>query len=445
MRDSSERSERRRRRPRLVRAAAVVSLLALGFVWGRGFVKHYWFPHSLIRKIEAWVQGKPVLFSIFAASGGVSYQRSASFDDISSLPYVGVAESGGNEGDSPTANILDPEKSYPGLNLFTMSNADKAFLSDMQGKIIWEWKLPREKVVWDSTIAQRQGFMGWRSVRADPRLNLIVIYDYLGIVKLDARSNPVWINRNGAHHSFFVTPGGEIYTLTSRLESLPEIHPRVPLITDSITVLGPAGRQRKEYSILDLLLSSGYGYLIPSVAHETPEYPIDLFHANTIEVLDGSGESVSPTIFKKGNVLLSLRNISTILIADLEEKAVRWIWGPSNIAYQHTPRMVPGPHVLLFDNGTSRSSVIEVDPIANRILWKFTGPQDAPLSSRIYGACQMLPNGNVLVTDSLQARAMETTKDGEIVWTFKAGAGDNKRLPALYEMRRYSPDYFRGR
>jgi hypothetical protein len=410
-----------------------------------GFVKHYWFPHSLIRKIEAWVQGKPVLFSIFAASGGVSYQRSASFDDISSLPYVGVAESGDNEGAGPVASILDPDKSYPGLNLFTLSNADKAFLSDMQGKLIWEWKLPRERVVWDSTIARRQGFMGWRSVHADPRLNLTVIYDYLGIVKLDARSNPIWINRNGAHHSFFVAPGGEIYTLTSRLESVPEIHPRVPLIVDHIEVLGPAGRKRADYSILDLLLSSGYGYLIPSVAHETPEYPIDLFHANTIEVLDGSDESVSPTIFKKGNVLISLRNMSTILIADLGEKAVRWIWGPSNIAYQHTPRIVPGPHVLLFDNGTSHSSVVEVDPMTNRILWKFTGPKDSPLSSRIYGACQMLPNGNVLVTDSLQARAMETTKDGEIVWTFLAGAGESTRLPALYEMRRYGPDYFKRR
>jgi hypothetical protein len=330
------------------------------------------------------------------------------------------------------------------LNLFTQSNSDQAYLMDMQGNMLREWILPRRKVHWDSPIAERQGFTGWRSVQVDPELNLTVIYDYLGIAKLDAYSNPVWLNRNGAHHSFFVTPGGDIYTLTSRLETIPDIHPTQPLICDYVAVIDSSGVQKAEYSVIEIIMNSGYGYLLPSVAHENPVYPIDLLHTNSIEVIDGSDISASPGVFKKGNVLLSIRNISTIMIVDLEEKAVRWIWGPSNIIYQHTPRIVPGPHILLFNNGVSRSSVLEMDPFTYEILWKFSGAKDSPLSSRIYGACQRLPNSNVLITDSLQARALEVTQAGEIVWIYQAPSGDNNRLPALFEMRRYPPDYFRG-
>jgi hypothetical protein len=54
-------------------------------------------------------------------------------------------------------------------------------------------------------------------------------------------------------------------------------------------------------------------------------------------------------------------------------------------------------HLLIFNNGIKRSSVLELDPIANRVVWKY---EDDTFYSRMRGSVQRLPNGNTLITES---------------------------------------------
>jgi hypothetical protein len=275
-----------------------------------------------------------------------------------------------------------------------------------------------------------------------PDLSLLAIYDYLGLIRLNRNSNPVWIVRNGAHHDFWLTPDDEIYLLSHHLEEIPEIRPGHPVVVDTVTMLDMSGRTTAEYSLVELMQNSPFSFLLPAVSDLDTDVPVDLLHTNSIQVFDGSLASLDPKLFAKGNVLLSLRNISTVIIADLEASKVLWVWGPSNISFQHSARLLASGTILLFDNGLDWSKVIEIEPLSFHRIWSWQGAGATRLHSRIYGSCRRLPNGNTLIVDSMQARAFEVTPDGNLVWSFLTPPLEDGRVPVLYDVRRYDRSYF---
>ncbi|MCB1057652.1 MAG: hypothetical protein KDD11_19295, partial [Acidobacteria bacterium] len=109
---------------------------------------------------------------------------------------------------------------------------------------------------------------------------------------------------------------------------------------------------------------------------------------------------------------------------------------------QHQSSLLPNGHLLLFDNlgaGGERSRVLEIDPIAQRVLWHYGGTPDVDLFSRTLGSCQRLASGNTLITESENGRALEVTPAGETVWEYHNPhrAGDHDELVAsLFEVLR---------
>jgi hypothetical protein len=71
------------------------------------------------------------------------------------------------------------------------------------------------------------------------------------------------------------------------------------------------------------------------------------------------------------------------------------------------------------------------------------------LFSKTLGSVQRLPNGNTLISESENGRAVEVTREGRVVWEFcnPHRAGDHGELVAvLFEMIRLPPDFpFRGK
>jgi hypothetical protein len=133
------------------------------------------------------------------------------------------------------------------------------------------------------------------------------------------------------------------------------------------------------------------------------------------------------------------------MIIDLSLGEVLWAWGPSNVTYQHSARLLPTGTILVFDNGQELSSVLEIDPLSRRRQWVYWGTESDRLRSRIYGACQRLDNGNTLITDSMQGRALEVAPDKHVVWSFRAPPLPDGRTPVLYGMKRYGRAYFNQR
>lgn len=170
-------------------------------------------------------------------------------------------------------------------------------------------------------------------------------------------------------------------------------------------------------SLLDVVRSSSYGFLLASVAGRAfaaEDGPLDTLHTNHVSVFDGSLASVPP-LFSAGNVLLSMRHLNAIMILDGASRDVLWIWGPSNIYGQHHPTPLPNGRLLVFDNGVSRSRLLEIDPQSNEIGWSYTS---VGFYTPLRGSAQRLPNGNTLVTESDAGRVFEITEAGGIVWEF---------------------------
>ncbi len=89
----------------------------------------------------------------------------------------------------------------------------------------------------------------------------------------------------------------------------------------------------------------------------------------------------------------------------------------------------------MFDNGRETSRVLEIDPARGEIVWDYS---PGNFFSKIRGGSQKLPNGNVLVTDSQNGRAVEVTQAGEVVWEYFTTDldTDGTSRGALYRMTR---------
>lgn len=413
------------------------------FFWGLKYGRDYAFPYRHVQAVKELVGvGRQSRVSDRTASGGLPVRTTSRFEQMQALGYVGtsdVEDSGRQRG----ATVYAPDEVFPGYNLFTSGHADEAVLMDLEGEVVHRWQLPREDVWWESPLARRQRHVGWRYARATPDLSLYAVYDYLGLVKLDRNSRPQWIYRGGAHHGFWRQPDDTLYVITYREELIPELNPEVPIVADQVTLLSPEGEEIRSHSIPELLMGSDYAFLLPVVNHVRSDFSIDLLHTNSIQVFDGSLADRSP-LFAEGNVMLSIRNISTIVIADLEEGEVLWAWGPTNVSYQHDAELLQSGSILAFDNGLERSSVIEIDPLDRLFNWRLSATDRYGLKSRIYGAVQRLPNGNTLITDSMQARALEVTPRAKVVWSYENPLLHEGRPTVLFDMTRYPRRYFEG-
>ena len=167
----------------------------------------------------------------------------------------------------------------------------------------------------------------------------------------------------------------------------------------------------------ELLASATYeGELRRSlqVLRQLPGSPCDVLHANTVEVLDEHPRGLSG----RGAVLLSFRNLDTVVVADLEARRVLWAWGPGVVSGQHQPSALANGNILVFDNGVaaSRSRVIEVDPATRDIAWAYEAEPAGAFFTEVAGGCELLPNGNVLVTESNAGAAFQVRRDRSIAW-----------------------------
>ena len=95
----------------------------------------------------------------------------------------------------------------------------------------------------------------------------------------------------------------------------------------------------------------------------------------------------------------------------------RWAMAGS-FRRQHDPDLLPNGHILVFDNlggdpACGRSRILELDPVTQAIVWSYAGCNGDRFYSEAWGEQQLLPNGNVLVTESYGGRVLEVTRPAQ--------------------------------
>jgi hypothetical protein len=356
----------------------------------------------------------------------------------------------------------DRKRANDGMTLFTSGHANKAFLMDMQGRILFEWDKPYS-TVWDPSAAVRKPSPDSRTnlykAHLFPNGDLLAIYIGVGdtpygygMVKMDHQSQLIWKNLDYFHHDFEVAPDGRIYGLTQDFRTQPPEgtdHLEMPVLDDYLVIVSPEGQTLKKISLLDAVNRSVFRRLLWIV----PAYSLaDPLHTNSVDLLDDRmAAALQPKVpaAKAGQILLSFRELAggTLALLDVASETIVWAIRGSWLS-QHDPDVLPNGNILIFDNRgyfghSGESRVIEIDPASGGIVWEYAGKPDRPLQSMIRSDQQRLPNGNTLITESDGGRLLEINSAGDIVWEFinPARVGqDDGRIAVLNWAQRIDPN-----
>ncbi len=351
----------------------------------------------------------------------------------------------------------DKAKAYDGFTLFTSVHAQKALLISMDGQILHEWHIPFSEI-WENPphieFKIAEDFILWGKAHMYPNGDLVTTIGGFGdtpwgygLVKMDKDSNLIWKYAEHAHHDVNVGSDDKIYTLIHDFtsEQIPGMKLKLPFLDDSIVVLSPDGHELNRVSISKAFSNSDFSSVLNVVEEKKNSW--DPWHTNNVDILDEEMAKHFPFL-KPGQVLVSMRNIDTLAAIDMDKKQVVWaVTGPWHM--QHDPDFLKNGNILLFDNrgnfGTGGASrIIEFNPMTMEIVWQYAGNEQNIFSTGVKGVQQMLPNGNVLISESMRGRIFEVTREKEIVWEFSSpfrAPHDKKLVANVWGGERYHPDY----
>jgi hypothetical protein len=151
-----------------------------------------------------------------------------------------------------------------------------------------------------------------------------------------------------------------------------------------------------------------------------------------------------------GNLVISFRNISTVVIVDRRSGEIVWKLGTPTLANQHAPTPLPNGNMLVFDNGThqlddslSYSRVLEIDPRTKQIVWQYQDEPRVNFFSPLISNAQRLWNGNTLINEGTFGRFFEVTTHGSVVWEFVNpffGGPSNAQANSVFRAYRYTAE-----
>jgi len=348
----------------------------------------------------------------------------------------------------------------PGLNFVVSGHAPGAQLLDMDGNVLHEWRCDFPTAL--PELPERAGTVAaqyWRRAWLFPDGDVIAIFDGQGILRVDRDSNLRWASGLRAHHDLQVTPDGTLWVLTREAHVIPRVQADKPVVEDFFSVVDPeTGRELRRISLLECFEHSGAEHSWVEAYRQfwkrqqirrVPDTdPQDLFHANGFEVLDGRIASYHPA-FVRGALLVTMRNLDMVAVIDPDAQRVLWSMA-GNVQLPHDPSITPAGGLMVFDNHwiPLRASAVTVfDPRDGRVEWSFHGAEEQPFYSHACGTAAALGNGNVLIAETDNGRALEVTPDRRIVWEYanphRAG-DDGELIASLLDVVRVPPDFGAG-
>jgi hypothetical protein len=339
---------------------------------------------------------------------------------LRALGYIDYAEEPAHD-DLQGVVIHDPTRSDPGYTLVTYPVLRRAELLDAEGRVVWKWSLPGE--------------MRWERAELQPGGELLVSR-LPSPVRLDADGRILTLWKLPTHHRLTALPGNRLLTLTIRRRQFDD---GSPIWDNGIALLSDSGGLIKERSLLDAI-RSGPETLEIELTEPVRDGTIqryDLFHTNFVQWLDDPALSERDPLYRRGNVLLTIRHQDVIAIVDFEAGRLLWAWGRGELLRPHDATLLENGHVLIFDNrtGEKASRIVELDPLSEAIVWQYRpGPG---FYSRSRGTVQRLGNGNTLVGESNRGRIFEVTPGGEIVWEYRTPHVSARGRRAVLRAARY--------
>jgi outer membrane protein assembly factor BamB len=410
---------------------AVLLLASLGaaFAWGVAVGNFKLFPYSLLN--SAWLAASRLMV-VWESPHHLSPIRH----------------------DRPGVEVLQRERMQPGVTLLTSYWKDGddwhpgIRLIDADGNLLHEWPVYPERIWPDSPYSDY--IRGTKNTRANfvhgtallPGGDIVFNIEYLGLVRFDACGNVVWKLSRRTHHSVYQDAEGNFWVaaLTWRDHAMPEYPGMKPQFVDeSILQVSPDGKVLREIPILDAIYRSGYEGLLM-----LPDRTGDVTHLNDVELLE-AGMADAFDMFNAGDILISMRNIDTVMVLDGKTGKVKWHFTHALIR-QHDPDFTADGHISVFDNrnddtetgsGLGGSRILSIDPATQAVKTVYPVAGSDPFYSAYGGKHQYLENGNLLLTEARSGQVLEVTAAGEPVWSWTNEPWDEKNVAEVLEGTRY--------
>ena len=411
----------------------IFSLCALVFSYG--FITSYkkWFPYSLVKEAVLYIQ------EINSEPESRWYYTKTNY--TTKIP------------------VYDESSAYNGLSLVTsMLEEDKLSVRviDMEGQTIHEWDIDWF-VLWPDATHIPESDPDYPISQPGTNINgtlllengdIIFNFANLGLIRLDICGNVVWRLAYRTHHILYLDEFGILWVpgMIRHLEPLPGFPNHTPpFIEFTVLKVSLDGEVLNEISVLDVLKENDLlGLLnLSSQGGRIVNVTGDTLHLNDVETFPSNLEE---GVFKAGDIMISLRNINTVLIFREEDLKVTYV-STGTFVRQHDPDFIDGNTISVFDNYNiaprdyGHNSKIQIMSFADGEHYTYySGNEEHPFYTSVMGTHEWLPNGNLLITESIKGRVFEIDLQGNIVWEFINLAGDGyaglvsdlHRLPVLY-------------
>lgn len=287
------------------------------------------------------------------------------------------------------------------------------------------WKPPRKNDLSTPWIPER-----FRAIHPAvlPNGDLLIKDHFSPLMRITPCGTLIWRQEElQFHHATEFGPAGNVWLPTQvPLQAFPQIDPS--LSNPGVAEVDPDGNILFRRSIGDLLIENGYEYLVID--------DDDIFKKNPLHLNDVQPVLTDGPYWKRGDLFLSLRRPSAIVLYRPSDDKILWIkQGPWR--GQHDVDIVNEHTIAVFNNDAinlgGRAQVRD----HNRVMFydfqtdKVSEPFDAALKKHdvrtIFGGLfTLLPNDHLMVEETTNGRLLITDRGGRLIAEFVNRSSDGK-------------------
>ena len=422
----------------------------------------------MFKKVEIWVLYLTILFSIlFAVGFGVLVRQEL----VGSIKVGWISKSALTLAEIPKnfkkiiyGDDLIVENRFPNLNGFDGTPKDEAsylLLSRYDGYLnegiveLVDLTNFEVKHTWNPDIdafndlveqVDEFKYLGRdvtnkRSILLHPKLTTdgdLLFGGGSPLRKINSCSDLVFQNTHDLfHHSIETDIDGNIWAPSHMYpQSLPielvggDSIQRDAYYDNAIVKLSPDGRILFEKSVSQILIDNDMSFLLFSIGNDVDTDPI---HLNDIQPVNFDGE-----FWKKGDVFLSIRNLSMVFLYRPSSNQIIWK-GTGPFLHQHDVDILDDHRISVFNNrsinkvGSPRNFVVGHNEVT---IYDFQTDEyssylrDSMVENDVRtvseGRSQILPNGDLLIEESNYGRTLYFNSDGSLNWTHVNRAENGK-------------------
>jgi hypothetical protein len=255
----------------------------------------------------------------------------------------------------------------------------------------------------------------------------LVLHDSSPLARYDACGKLVWSVDGIFTHSTELGPDGNIW-VPYRYPVPREPGVKPDFWDDGVARVSPQGRVLGIDRVADILERNGLARL-----WRGRPYVQDPFHLNDIQPAMADGRA-----WKKGDLFLSLRNLSLIALYRPSTGRILW-WKIGPWRFQHDVSILDDHRISVFDNNTLMGYPGERVNGHNRLLVHdfATGATSSPwdkgfaanaIATRAQGRGTPLANGDAMIEETEQGRLVRMAPDGALRWRFISADSAERRM-----------------